>query len=152
MAPDPQRGGPEAVGRHRRQPGAIAGSLAAGVEPRFTRAAIVLGGGDPGAIAWHAPELARLKQHLQAQGRTREDLRTIAKGVDPIAFAGRVDASRVLMINALNDKTIPRECTVALWKALGKPEIQWLPAGHYTMSFFIPIILPKAFAFLREPR
>jgi hypothetical protein len=56
------------------------------------------------------------------------------------------------MINAINDKTIPRGCTVALWEALKKPRIDWHPAGHYSMSLFIPIILPRAFGFVRDLR
>jgi hypothetical protein len=132
--------------------GAIASALAAGVDPRFNRAALILGGGNPGDIVWHAPETALVRRRLQETGQTLEKVREIARGVDPVVFAHRVDRRHVLMINAMKDKTIPRECTVALWEAFGKPRIDWQPAGHYSMSLFIPIILPQAFGFIRDLR
>ena len=128
--------------------GAIAGGLAVGVDRRFTRNVLVLGGGDPAAILWHAPETAGVRKRLGELGYTLESIRKATLGIDPIRFARRVDRRHVLMINAGYDKTVPRRCTVALWEAMGKPAIRWEPAGHYSMSIFVPLILPLAHHFV----
>ena len=128
--------------------GAISAALVAGVDPRFSRNVVVLGGGDPAAILWHAPETEAVRDRLVALGYDLARTRELARGVDPIPFARRADTKRVLMINATSDATMPRECTMALWEALGKPTIHWYPAGHYTMALFVPAILPTAVEFI----
>ena len=132
--------------------GAIAGALAVGVDPRFTRNVLVLGGGDPAAILWHAPETAVVRAALVELGYSRERVQALAAGVDPIRFAGRVDPKTTLMINALADKTVPRDCTVRLWKAMGRPPIEWLLSGHYSAILYIPAILPTAHHFVVHGR
>jgi len=130
--------------------GAISAALVAGVDRRFNRNVLVLGGGDPAGILWHAPETRGVRDRLVQLGYTLEKLRKEARAVDAIHFAKRVNPREVLMINARYDKTVPRESTLALWKAMGKPTIHWQPAGHYSASLFIPIILPTALSFVRD--
>jgi len=130
--------------------GAIAGALVVGVDPRFNRNVLVIGGGDPAAIVWHAPETQGVRARLQQLGYTRESLAQAIQAVDPIVFAHRVNPRQVLLVNAIRDKTIPRQCTVSLWKAMGKPIIRWHPAGHYSLGLFVPIILPNAYNFVRN--
>ncbi|MFP4057307.1 MAG: C45 family autoproteolytic acyltransferase/hydrolase [Candidatus Brocadiia bacterium] len=132
--------------------GAIAAALGTGVDPRFERTVLVLGGGDPAAILWHAPETRRVRQRLEELGYTLARVRELARPVDPVQFAHRVDPREVLMINARYDDTVPRQCTEALWEAMGKPAIEWRPAGHYGMSLFIPVVLPRALRFVRDGR
>jgi dienelactone hydrolase len=129
--------------------GAIVGGLAAGVDPRFHRTVLVLGGGDPAHILWHADETRSIRDRLIQLGYTRERLREAAEGIDSIRFARRVNPKTVLMINASNDETVPRACTEALWQAMGRPAIQWHPAGHYTIALLIPMILPTVLDFVR---
>lgn len=132
--------------------GAIAAGLLAGVDPRFTRNVLVLGGGDPVSILWHAPETARVRDTIRELGFTREQIQELARDVDAIHFAKRVDPKTVLMINASADRTVPRDCTERLWEAMGKPKIQWLPGGHYSASLYIPVILPMAQQFVATER
>jgi hypothetical protein len=42
------------------------------------------------------------------------------------------------MFNARHDTVIPRECTEALWKAIGEPEIHWWNANHYSAIWYLP--------------
>lgn len=130
--------------------GAIAGALLVGVDPRFTRNVLVLGGGDPAAIVWHAPETAGVRQRLAELGYTLDKIREATVDIDPIRFAKRVDPKSVFLVNARYDQVVPRECTVRLWEAMGKPAIEWLPAGHYTASLYLPLILAQAHHFVRH--
>ncbi|MFW6162374.1 MAG: alpha/beta hydrolase family protein [Planctomycetota bacterium] len=128
--------------------GAITGALVAGVDPRFNRNVLVIGGGDPATILWHAPETRAVRRHLEQMGYTRESLAEAVQAVDPITFAHRVNPRQALMINATDDQTIPKACTLALWEAMGKPTLQWRRGGHYSMGLYTPLILSDAHTFI----
>lgn len=110
--------------------GAIVGATAAGVDPRFARAVLVVGGGDLAKILENAPEAARVRERLKGKGVTPELLARGLASVDPVTFARRLRADDVLMLNAKSDEIIPRESTVALWRRAGYPEIRWYDGGH----------------------
>jgi len=128
--------------------GGIIGALAVAVDPRFDRNVLVLAGGDPVDILWHAPETGGVRDRLMELGYTLERLRQESQAIDPITFGKRVNPRQVLMINASADTTVLRRNTLALWEAFGRPAIQWYPAGHYSISLFIPAILPTAAQFI----
>ncbi len=128
--------------------GGIIGALAVGVDPRFNRNVLVIAGGDPVAILWHARETRRVRDRMVELGVTLDALRKDSRGIDPVTFAHRARREHILMVNATKDETVPRESTVALWEAFGKPAIQWYPAGHYTIALFLPAILPAAAQFV----
>jgi len=128
--------------------GGIVGALAIAVDTRFDRNVLVLAGGDPVGILWHAPETSGVRARLAQLGYSLDRLRKESRAIDPLTFGKRVDRRHVLMINASNDTTVPRRNTIALWQAFGKPAIQWYPAGHYSISLFIPAILPAAAQFV----
>ena len=132
--------------------GAIAGALVAGVDQRFTRNVLVIGGGDPATIVWAAPETRGVKAKLIELGYTRDSLAKSIQGVDPLTFAHRVNPKQVLMINATADKTIPKQTTLALWEAMGKPAIKWHTGGHYSMGLYTPLVLSDAYNFITAPR
>ncbi len=128
--------------------GAITGALVAGVDPRFNRNVLVIGGGDPATLVWSAPETRIVRRHLEQSGYSRDSLAKAIEAVDPLTFAHRVTTSQVLMINATHDKTIPKRCTTALWQAMGKPAIRWHAGGHYSMGLYTPLILSDAYNFI----
>ena len=128
--------------------GGIVGALVVGVDPSFDRNVLILSGGDPAGILWTAPETRGIRAELVEKGYDLAALRRFAQAIDPVAFAHRADPRRILMINAANDRTVLREETLALWKAFGKPKIEWYPAGHYSLALYIPGILPRALAFV----
>lgn len=127
---------PERVGVVGISLGALLGSLAAGVDGRFSRCVFVIGGGDlPGIVFHGAKETADLKKAAQDQGLTLEQLRKDWKGTDPCTFASRLREEDVLMINAANDEVIPRAATLKLRDAIGKPRVKWFKGGHYSVIF-----------------
>ena len=130
--------------------GAIVGGVIAGVDPRIDRTVLVIGGGDPAAILWNAPETQAVRALFTEMGLTLDSLREAIAGLDAVRFAHRIDPKRVLMINARFDKTVPRECTMKLWEALRRPTIQWYPVGHYSIGTLTPVILSTAFNFFRD--
>ncbi len=117
--------------------GGITGALAVSVEPRFSKACLLLAGGDMGEVAWTSTEMAPLREQWTRQGGTREELFAALKVVDPVTYAQPVAGRKILMLNASHDEVVPPPCTKALWRAFGEPEIVWWDAGHYTAARYI---------------
>jgi dienelactone hydrolase len=118
--------------------GGIMASLAAGV--------------DLANMIFHAPETRKVRAKLVEKGFDEQKLEPIMAPVEPLHFATRIDPGRCLMINARKDEVIPKDCTVALWEAIGKPTLLWLPSGHYTAAWYLPTIKQTAIDFLKgEP-
>ena len=112
--------------------GGITGALATGVEPRLHNTCLMLAGGDVGRIIWESNETRKARDAWLAMGRTREEFEQIVADVDPVHLAHRARGRRILMLNAKDDKVVPRQATVALWKAFDEPPIVWYDGGHYS--------------------
>jgi dienelactone hydrolase len=123
---------PERIGIMGISLGGITSALAVSLEPRFTRACLLLAGGDMGAVAWESTEMAELREKWAREGRTKEELFEALRVIDPVTYAKPVPGRKILMLNASHDEVVPPACTKALWKAFGEPEIVWWDAGHYT--------------------
>lgn len=117
--------------------GGITGALTVGIEPRFTKAAFLLAGGDMGEVAWTSTEMTELREKWTKSGRTKDELFAQLKIIDPVTYARPVEGRQILMLNASHDEVVPPACTVSLWKAFGEPEIVWWDAGHYTAVRYI---------------
>ncbi|MGB9613947.1 MAG: alpha/beta hydrolase, partial [Fervidobacterium sp.] len=60
--------------------------------------------------------------------------------LDPIAYAQFVDKEKIIFVEALFDKALPRRSRKLLWYALGKPKRYVIPSGHVTwlpLQFFV---------------
>ncbi len=68
--------------------------------------------------------------------------------IDPMTFGHCLQERSVLMLNALWDEYIPREATLDLWEAAGKPAISWFPGTHTTFWLWYPLIHHKISRFL----
>ena len=122
--------------------GAIVGSLAAGVDDRFGRSVFVIGGGDLAGIIMHgSKETVLQKRKIEATGVGLDRLRELWRDVDPCTFAGRLRPEEILMINADADEVIPRDCTLRLHQAAGRPELRWFKGGHYAVAFQLGTII-----------
>jgi dienelactone hydrolase len=112
--------------------GGITAALATSIEPRITKACLILAGGDMGEVAWQSTELTELRERWTAGGHTKQELFELLRPVDPVTYARPVAGRKILMLNASQDEVVPPACTKALWRAFGEPEIVWWEAGHYT--------------------
>lgn len=122
--------------------GAIVGSLAAGVDDRFGRSVFVIGGGDLAGIIMHgSKETVLQKRKIEATGVGLDRLRELWKDVDPCTFAGRLRPEEILMINAEGDEVVPRDCTLRLHEAAGRPELRWIKGGHYAVALHLGAVI-----------
>ena len=137
------------------------GALMAGVvmeaDPRIQAGVLILGGGDlPGILSTSREKsLTRFRQQVMAQkGEDAEvflrEARALLGPVDPLRYAGQLDPARILMINGWFDQVIRRPYVHAFWEAAGRPELVYLPAGHYTAALWIPYGRVKAAAHFQK--
>lgn len=132
--------------------GGITGGLAAASEPRLKNVCLVLAGGDVARIGWESPELRGVKEKWLAGGGSREQFIELLREVDPVTYAAAARGKHILMLNATNDEVIPKACTEALWRALGQPEIEWYPGGHYSVMRHLFGALTRVSLFFAPPR
>jgi dienelactone hydrolase len=117
--------------------GGITAALAASAEPRLQNVCLILAGGDVHHVPWNSRHIAPLRERWAKQGGTQESLVELLSTVDPVTYAKTVKGRRILMLNAERDEVIPPACTESLWRALGKPEIVWWNATHFTAIRFV---------------
>ncbi len=132
--------------------GAMLGSIVGGVDPRFGRNVLIIGGGDLPSIFLHPSDETRgIRRTLEERGLTRADIEALVRPIEPCRFAHRLRGKHVLMINADRDEIIPRASTEALWRAMGEPEIVWFKAGHVTIAAYLMDLLRLTRDHLQQP-
>lgn len=129
--------------------GAIVGALTAGIDDRFGRSALIIGGGDLPAILMNpCKETALARKKILDAGLDEAKLRTLLQDIEPLTFAGRLRAQELLLINAETDEVIPRAATERLHAAAGRPPIRWLKGGHYAIVLQLGPVLKDITAHL----
>ncbi len=143
---DPQRLGLTGISL-----GAVVGALAVGVDPRFQKVALVMAGGDLTSILLKNGEMVDVKKKLQERGLTPEFLREKLRPIEPLSFAHRVNGANVLLLNATDDEIIPKDCTRALWREMGKPKMKWYKGGHYSLGIYVVDVIQQVARSLVSP-
>lgn len=123
--------------------GGVLSASAAGMDNRFYKVGILLGGGDLWTIINNAKETRNLSLALKnLPEQEREVLKNKLLAIDPLTHASKIrdPKNRVLMINAAQDEVIPCQCTEKLAEALGiKDKVIWFEGlGHYTAIAELP--------------
>lgn len=117
--------------------GGITAALAASAEPRLHNVFLMLAGADLRLANWEARELKPAIEQWRAQGGTRETLCRELLPIDPVSYPEQLQRRNVQMLSCRFDEVIPPACGTALWETCGKPSIEWLDAGHYSVGRFI---------------
>ena len=155
MAAD-ERVDPDRMGGFGISMGGIAGVIAAAVEPRLRAHVVALaGGGIPDVLVTSkdrlltkplARYLARNHMDLKTlEGLLRQEVKT-----DPIRLAPYVAPEHLFMFIAVADRTIGRANALRLWRAVGRPDVVFLPCGHYTAYFFLPYVKYASLRFFQK--
>jgi dienelactone hydrolase len=137
--------------------GAITALASAGDDPRLHRVVAILAGGDLEHIIGYARETRELAEAIATMpDDARAKVRAALWAADPLRQApklrDRAQAGRVLMINATDDHTIPREATEKLARALGiSDRVVWLEGlGHYTTAAEMPNVMQRTADFFAQ--
>ena len=123
--------------------GGFCAAVAAAVDGYFPRVAVVLGDGDVVKVLLNpCRDLKPMREAIAAKGLTPARLKEMLRPIDPLTYASRLRASKVLMINARSDEVVPGACAAALAAASGA-KIKWYPGTHYTIALFLPVALGR---------
>ncbi len=154
--------------------GSMFSIMAMALDKRIEKGVFILSGGDHSIITWKSPVMYKLREIYKKKNITREscqkarailnpfiesvkecknpfDIKSniICLYFDPLSFAPLIEPERVLMINGLFDFIIPRQATLRLHRALGKPKIIWFPTDHLYLYVFRNKIISYIKSFLR---
>jgi esterase/lipase len=145
--------------------GGIVSAISIGVDERIGAGVIFVAGGNYQARAWLSKtEPGRSEaEYIQSQNLYNQYLQEVSeKGVDkvtplkksyltdPMTFTSYLRQRPLLMLNARWDERIPKQSTLDLWEACGKPEIKWYPATHSSIWLLYPFLLQQVLNFLKS--
>lgn len=143
--------------------GGMVSAIAMGVDKRIQSGVILISGGNYESPQWLKRTVKnRTKaEYAEAQRVYAQYLAEVAeKGfenveppkrsylTDPMTFASYLRGRPLFMINATLDERIPRQSTIDLWEASGKPGIKWLPGTHSSIWLLYPHIRREVCSFL----
>jgi dienelactone hydrolase len=111
--------------------GALVGTLAFAIEPRFSASGYMLGGVDIAHIIWHSSRVVEQREELRRQGFTEERLREALAEIEPLTYLKKSDMRPTFAIAAKYDTVIPPADADKLINALGNVKATWLDTGHY---------------------
>lgn len=136
--------------------GSIKALLVSAYDQRIKGTFAALTGGDLPYILSYSDDggvTRTRKAIIEATGLSLEELQTdLAKLIthDPLLLAPYIDKTRVMLVLASEDTTVPFEKGEELRSALGKPETVYLLGNHFSSVMFITYILEKADHFMRR--
>ncbi|MEZ6043153.1 MAG: prolyl oligopeptidase family serine peptidase [Planctomycetaceae bacterium] len=126
--------------------GGFVTATVAGLDDSYDRIFILLAGGNLHEVVLHgAKDAAKARQKLEAAGVTEEQIIKMARVVEPLRVAHRLQPEKVWLFSGTNDDVVPPSCSLALASAAALPvdhHIQ-LPADHYSGAIFLPIIIQQ---------
>ncbi len=126
--------------------GAIIGHLAMGLDSRLKAGVLMLGGGDLIDFAKHGVSIQAMRL-LHPYHNTPADWAALEQ-VDPLKYASRNLPRHILMIQGARDFVVPPRDSEELWRALGKPEIQWVDVNHLGLELNPSSAINTATAYL----
>ncbi|MEJ2354424.1 MAG: hypothetical protein P8Z50_04450 [candidate division WOR-3 bacterium] len=154
--------------------GSMFSIMSMALDKRIEKGVFILSGGDYSIITWKSPVMYKVREAYRKKNITRRGclkartlLHTFTESVkkcenpfnvksniiclyfDPLSFAPLIEPEKVLMINGLFDFIIPRQATLRLHTALGKPKIIWFPTDHLYLYIFKNRIITYIKSFLR---
>jgi dienelactone hydrolase len=121
--------------------GSFIATLTAEMEPRFSRVAILLGGGGLVDAFYDHPRARPYVRIWERLGGSRAQVKAGLAAVDPITKADNLQDRSVLMIAAFRDEIVPPAAAVKLWEAMGEPRLIWYDTTHYGAALYIPAAL-----------
>jgi cephalosporin-C deacetylase-like acetyl esterase len=145
---------PAAIGVQGTSLGGFITATAAGLDRGYSRVFIFLAGGDLEKVVLSgAHDAAKLHDRLNAAGVTDDEIKKLAREIEPLRLAHRLNPSTTWMYNGKHDDVVPPECSQALAKAARLTEDHHVvfPADHYSGIIYLPRIVEQMRKCMVEP-
>jgi dienelactone hydrolase len=117
--------------------GSFVGTVAAEMEPRLGKVAVLLGGGGLVDGYYDHPQAAPFRTVWEAVGGTRERLAALLAPADPLTCAANLRDRKVLILAGKRDEIVPPKMALALWEATGRQKIVWYDCTHYGAAAYL---------------
>jgi dienelactone hydrolase len=129
--------------------GSFMAALAAEMEPRLGRLAVLLGGGGLVDGYYDHPQAAPYRRLYEALGGSKERLAKLIAPADPLTCAANLRARKVLILAGRRDEIVPPKMAEALWRESGRQKIVWYDCTHYGAIVYLPAALDQIVAHFR---
>jgi dienelactone hydrolase len=116
--------------------GSFMGTLAAEMEPKLKRVAVLLGGGGVVDAYYDDPRAAKYRKMWELLGGSKELMKNMIAPADPLTCAANLRDRKVLMIAGKRDEIVFPKMAEALWNATGKQKIVWYDCTHYGAALY----------------
>ena len=130
--------------------GSFMSALTAESEPRLKTVCLLLSGGGLVDAFYDHPKAAPVAAALHLFGFTKDYLRNKIAAADPLTYADRLKAKRLLLIGASRDDVVPPVALTRLWEATGKPKIVWFDATHVGAAAYAFPAMTEVIEFVKQ--
>jgi hypothetical protein len=133
--------------------GGFVAATTAGMEPAYHSVFIMLAGGDLSNIVLNGGDVAeRIRKRMMDMGLTPEDITKLARPVEPLRLAHRLNPERTWVYTAKYDQIVSVENATRLVEAggLAKSHHVMLLADHYSGVIYYTIILNQMIEQLKK--
>ena len=120
----------------------------------YDRVFILLAGGNLHEVVLHgARDAAKTREKLTAAGVTEEQIMELARQVEPLRLAHRINPEGMWLYSGKFDDVVPPACSLALVKAAHLPEGHHieLAADHYSGIRYLPQVVQGMYERMMEP-
>jgi dienelactone hydrolase len=121
-------------------------STVAGMDQGFDRVFILLAGGNlHDVVDKGAKDAAKVRERLASIGVTSDQIRELARPVEPLRLAHRLNPAHTWLYSGKYDDVVPPACSFALAEAAKLPEGHHIemPADHYSGIIFLPMVMTE---------
>ena len=134
--------------------GGFVTATVAGLDRGYDRVFILLAGGNLHEVVLHgAKDAAKTREKLAAAGVTEEQIKELARHVEPLRLAHRINPAGTWLYSGKFDDVVPPSCSLALAKAAQLPaghHIE-LSADHYSGIIYLPQVVQQMYERMVEP-
>jgi hypothetical protein len=125
----------------------------AGLDRGYHKTFILLAGGHiDEVVLGGAKDAARIRQRLQDAGVSTQQIRELARQIEPLRLAHRVDARNTWLYSARYDTVVPPASSSAFAAAANLPDDHHIvmTANHYSGVLFLPAVFAQIRSFMAE--
>lgn len=116
----------------------------AGLDRGYERVFILLAGGDLQEVIFNgAKDAAKVRKKLSEAGVTDEQIKELARQVEPLRLAHRIDPAATWLYSGKFDDVVPPQCSTALAAAAKLPATHHveMDADHYSGIIHLPKVV-----------
>lgn len=134
--------------------GGFVTATVAGLDRGYDRVFILLAGGHLHEVLLHgAKDAAKTREKLAAAGVMEEQIKELARQVEPLRLAHRINPAGTWLYSGKFDDVVPPRCSLALVRAAQLPDGHHieLPADHYSGIVYLPQVVQQMYQRMVEP-